>query len=52
MIDHRMLWIGGIYLTDDGAKILTANVLNYLNTNLENAMDFNVDFHNSENMLD
>ena len=47
MIDHRMLWKDGIHLTDDG------NVLNYLNINLENVINFNVDFHNSENdMLD
>ena len=53
MIDHRMLWKDGIHLTDDGTKILDANVLNYLNINLENAINFNVDFHNSENdMLD
>ena len=53
MIDHRILWKGGIHLTDDGTKILAANVLNYLNINLENAKNFNIDFHNSENgMLD
>ena len=49
MIDHRILWKGGIHLTDDGTKILAANVLNYLNINLENAKNFNIDFHNSEN---
>ena len=53
MIDHRMLWKDGIHLTDDGTKILAANVLNYLNINLENAINSNVDFHISENdMLD
>ena len=53
MIDHRMLWKDVIYLTDDGTKILAANVLNYLNINLENDINFNVDLHNSENdMLD
>ena len=53
MIDHRMLWKDGIHLTDDGTKILAANVLNYLNINLENAINSNVDSHNSENdMLD
>ena len=53
MIDHRMLWQDGIHLTDDGTKILATNVLNHLNINLENAINFNVDFHNSENgMLD
>ena len=25
LIDHRMLWKGGIHLTDDGSKILAAN---------------------------
>ena len=49
MIDHRMLWKDGICLTDDGTKILAANVLNYLNINLENAINFNVGFHHSEN---
>ena len=34
MIDHIMLWKGGIHLTDDGTKILAANVLNHLNINL------------------
>ena len=53
MIDHTMLWKDGIHLTDDGTKILATNVLNYLNINLENAINFNVDFHNSANgMLD
>ena len=53
MIDHRMLRKDGINLTDDGTKILAANVSNYLNINLENAINFNADFHNSENdMLD
>ena len=53
MIDHRMLWKDGIHPTDDGTKILATNVLNHLNINLENAINFNVDFHNSENgMLD
>ena len=53
MTDHRMLWKDGIYLTDDDKKILAANALNYLNNNLENAINFNVDFHISENdMLD
>ena len=53
IIDHRMLWKDGIHLTDDGAKILAANVLNYLNINFENAINSNVDLHNSENdMLD
>ena len=34
-------------------EILAANVLNYSNINLENAINFNGDFHNSENdMLD
>ena len=48
-----MLWKDVIYLTDDGTKILAANVLNYLNINLENDINFNVDLHNSENdMLD
>ena len=48
-----MLWKDGIHLTDDGAKILAANVLNYLNINFENAINSNVDLHNSENdMLD
>ena len=48
-----MLRKDGIHLTDDGTKVLAANVLNYLNINLEKAMNFNVDFHNSENgMLD
>ena len=51
MIDHRMLWKDGIHLTDDGTKILAANVLNYLNINLENAINSNVDLHNSENDL-
>ena len=37
MIDQRMLWKDGIHLTDDGTKILAANILNYLNINLENA---------------
>ena len=48
MIVHRMLWKDGIHLTDDDTKILVANVLNYLNINLENAINFNVYFHNSE----
>ena len=53
MTDHRMLSKDGIYLTDDDKKILAANALNYLNNNLENAINFNVDFHISENdMLD
>ena len=38
-----------ILLTDDSTRILAANVLNYLNINLENATNFNVDFHNSQN---
>ena len=46
-----MLWKNGINLTDDGINIL-AVVLNYLNINLENAINFNVDFHNSQNMLE
>ena len=46
-----MLWKDGIYLTDDDKKILAANALNYLNNNLENAINFNVDFHISENDL-
>ena len=49
MIDHRMLWKDGIHLTDDGTKILAAIFLNYLNINLENAINFNVDFQSSEN---
>ena len=53
MIDRRMLRKDGIHLTDEGTNILAANVLNYLNINLENAINFNVDFHNSGNdMLD
>ena len=48
IIDHRMLWKDGIHLTDDGTKILVA-VLNYLNINLENDINFNVDFHNYKN---
>ena len=61
IIDHRMLWKDGIHLrlskildlTDDGTKILAAYVLNYLNINLKNAINFSVDLHNSENdMLD
>ena len=48
MIDHRMLWKDGTHLTDDGTKIVAA-VLNYLNINLEKAINFNVDFQNSEN---
>ena len=51
MIDHKMLWKDGIHLTDDGTKILTANVLNYLNINLENTIHFNVYLQNSENDL-
>ena len=51
MIHLRMLWKNGINLTDDGTNIL-AVVLNYLNINLENAINFNVDFHNSQNMLE
>ena len=48
-----MLWKDGIHLTDDGTKILAAIFLNYLNINLENAINFNVDFQSSENdMLD
>ena len=43
-----MLWKDGIHLTDDGTKILVA-VLNYLNINLENDINFNVDFHNYKN---
>ena len=46
-----MLWKNGINLTDDGTNIL-AVVLNYLNINLENAINFNVDVHNSQNMLE
>ena len=42
-----MLWKDGIHLIDDGTKILAANVLNYLNINLENAINSNVDLHNS-----
>ena len=34
MMDHITLWKGGIHLTDDGTKILAANVLNHLNINL------------------
>ena len=49
MIDQKMLWKDSIHLTDDGTEILAVNVLNYLNINLENAINFNVDFHNSEN---
>ena len=49
MIDHRMLWKDGAHLTDDDTKILTANVLNYLNINLENTINFDVHFQNSEN---
>ena len=61
IIDHRMLWKDGIHLrlskildlTDDGTKILAASILNYLNINLKNAVNFSVDLHNSENdMLD
>ena len=53
MTNHRMLWKDSIHLTDDGTKILAANVLNYLNINLENIVNFIVDFHNSVNdMLD
>ena len=51
MIHLRMLWKNGINLTDDGTNIL-AVVLDYLNINLENAINFNVDFHNSQNMLE
>ena len=51
MIDHKMLWKDGIHLTDDGTKILTANVLNYLNINLENTINFNAYLQNSENDL-
>ena len=56
-----MLWKDGIHLrlskildlTDDGTKILAASILNYLNINLKNAVNFSVDLHNSENdMLD
>ena len=43
-----MLWKDGIHLTNDGTKILAANILSYLNVNLENAINSNVDFHNSE----
>ena len=53
MIDHRMLWKDGIRLTDDSTKIIAANVLNCLNINLENAINFSVDLPKSENdMLD
>ena len=52
MIDYRMLRKDDIYLTDNDTKIFAANLLNYLNINLENAINFNVDFHNSESMLD
>ena len=51
MINHRMLWKYGIHLTDDGTKTLAANVLNYLNSNLENALNLKVDFHSSENYM-
>ena len=30
MVDHKMLWKDGIHLTDDGTKILAANVLTHL----------------------
>ena len=51
MIDHKMLWKDGFHLTYAGTKILTANVLNYLNINLENTIHFNVYLQNSENDL-
>ena len=47
-----MLRKDDIHLTDNDTKIFAANLLNYLNINLENAINFNVDFHNSESMLD
>ena len=46
-IDHRTLWKDCIHLTPDGTKILAA-ALNYLNTNLKNAININEDFHNFE----
>ena len=51
MLHLRILWKNSINLTDDDTKILGV-VLNYLNINLENAINFNKDFHNSQNMLD
>lgn len=48
-----MLWKDVIHQTDDGTKTLASNVLNYFNIQLENIINFIVDFHNSENdMLD
>ena len=53
MISHRILWKDSIDLIDDGTKILAGNALIYLNIDLESVINFNVDFHNSENdMLD
>ena len=51
MLHLRILWKNSINLTDDDTNILGV-VLNYLNINLENAINFNKDFHNSQNMLD
>ena len=53
MIPHRILWKDSIDLIDDGTKILAGNALIYINIDLESVINFNVDFHNSENdMLD
>ena len=51
MLHLRILWKNSINLTDDDTNILGV-VLNYLNINLENAINFTKDFHNSQNMLD
>ena len=37
------------YLNDDGTKILTNNVLKWLNIYLVNVIDFSVDFYIFEN---
>ena len=53
MISHRILWKDSIDLIDDGTKISAGNALIYANIDLESVINFNVDFHNSENdMLD
>ena len=38
MLYHRILRKDGIHLTGDGTEVLAANVLNYLNVNLEKGL--------------